>query len=130
VRWRLRHAPRLDPASLTPFERAAMLFNASEAGRAVGGLVRTLGAPQASVGASAGSRDEIRITVAWELSWYQWGVDLGEEARPVVQLAKGTELEQIDAAARQWNASVVDGGRVVIAAPARRRNAVGLRARR
>jgi hypothetical protein len=130
VRWRLRHAPRLDPASLTPFERAAMLFNASEAGRAVGGLVRTLGMPLVSVGASAGSRDEVRITVAWELSWYQWAVDLGDEPRPVAELAKGTELEQLDPAARQWNASVAAGGRVVVATPARRRNAVGLRARR
>ncbi len=130
MRWRLRHAPRLDPGSFTPFERAAMLFNASEAGRAVSGLVRTLGTPQVSVGASAGSRDEARVTVAWELSWYQWGVDLSEEARPVAQLAKGTELEQLDAAARQWNASVAEAGRIVIATPARRRGAVGLRARR
>jgi hypothetical protein len=129
VRWRLRHAPRVDPASLTPFERAAMLFNASEAGREVSGLVRTLGTPMVSVGASAGSREEARITVAWELSWYQWAVDLGEEARPVAVLAKGSELEQLDPAARQWNASV-DGGRVVVAAPARRRGAAGLRARR
>jgi hypothetical protein len=130
MRWRLRHAPRLDPASLTPFERAAMLFNASEAGRAVSGLTRTLGAPLVSVGASAGSRDEMRITVAWELSWYQWGVDLSEGARPVVQLAKGTELDQLDAAARQWNAAVAEAGRIVIAVPARRRNAVGVRVRR
>ena len=106
-----------DPSPLGRFERAAARFNASEAGRTVTGLMRTLGDPQVSVGACAGAADEVRITVAWELSWYQWGVDLGDERRPVFVLAKGNEVGQIDAAARQWNAAVVDGGRVVLAAP-------------
>jgi hypothetical protein len=108
---------REEPSSLTPFERAAARFNASEAGRTVAGLARTLGPPQVSLGASAGTPSEVRITVAWELSWYQWGVDLRDELRPVFQLDKGHEISQLDAPARQWNATVVDGGRIVIEAP-------------
>jgi hypothetical protein len=96
----------------TPFEQAVARFNSSEAGRTVAGLTRTLGRPRASIGAAAGAPDEVRITVAWELSWYQWGVDIGDELRPVFQLDKGREIDQLDAAARQWNASVGEGGRL------------------
>jgi hypothetical protein len=124
--------PRIEPqpALLSPFERAVTRFNASEASRTVGGLVRTLGAPWVSVGASAGAPREIRITVAWELSWYQWGVDLGDELRPVFQIDKGLEMDQLDSAARQWNASAVEGGRILLVAPARRRSADGAPAAR
>ena len=100
---------------LTPFERAAARFNASDAGHAVCGLVRTLGDPRVSVGALAGAPEEARITVAWELSWYQWSVDLSDELRPVRELAKGREIAEIDFAARQWNASVTAEGRIAVA---------------
>jgi hypothetical protein len=147
VRWRLRDRrqrppvsvpePRVadaDPAArgaraergeaelspLSRFERAAARFNASEAGHTVSGLVRTLGSPWVSIGASAGAAEAVRITVAWELSWYQWGVDLGDDLRPVFELGKGREISQIDAAARQWNASAIEGGRIVLVAPGAR----------
>ena len=117
---------RLDPEPtlLSPFERAVARFNASEASRTVAGLVRTLGAPWVSVGASAGAPKEVRITVAWELSWYQWGVDLGDELRPVFQIDKGLEMDQLDSAARQWNASAQEG-RIALVVPARRQNPNG-----
>jgi len=110
--------PAPEPFSASPFERAVQRFNASEAGRTVAGLARTLGTPWVSVGASAGTPSEIRITVAWELSWYQWGVDLGDELRPVFQLDKGLEVSQLDSAARQWNASALGDGTIVLGAPA------------
>jgi hypothetical protein len=112
------------PSPLSPFERAANRFNLSEAGHTVAGLARTLGTPWVSVGAAAGAPREMRITVAWELSWYQWGVDLDDEGRPVFELAKGRELDELDAAARQWNASAVEGGRIVVVAP-KKRHAAG-----
>jgi hypothetical protein len=115
-----RLQPDLSPTSR--FERAISRFNAGDAGRTVAGLTRTLGAPSVSVGDSAGAEDEVRVTVAWELTWYQWGVDLGDELRPVYELSKGFEVDEIDAAARQWNASAHDG-RIVMVAP-RRREAV------
>lgn len=102
------------------FERAAARFNASEAGHTVCGLVKTLGDPWVSVGAAAGTAEEVRVTVAWDLSWYQWGVDLGDESRPVYELRKGGEISELDAAARQWNASAIEGGRIVIVAPGHR----------
>ena len=99
-------------------ERAVSRFNASEAARTVAGLMRSLGEPWVSVGAAAGSPNEVRITVAWELSWYQWGIDLGDELRPAFQIDKGSEVEQLDRSARQWNASAVEGGQLVLSAPA------------
>jgi hypothetical protein len=119
---------RLQPdAGLSPstrFERAIARFNSSDAGRTVAGLTRTLGAPSVSVGDLAGTADEVRVTVAWELTWYQWGVDLGDELRPVYELKKGFEVDEIDAPARQWNASAHDG-RIVLVAPHRREAAEG-----
>jgi hypothetical protein len=112
-----RLQPDLSPASR--FERAVSRFNGSDAGRTAAGLTRTLGAPSVSVGDLAGSEDIVRITVAWELTWYQWGVDLGDELRPVFELEKGYEVSEIDAAARQWNASAHEG-RLVLVAPGRR----------
>ncbi len=130
MRWHLLHTREAEPSSLSPFERAAIRFNGSEAGHTVAGLVRALGAPSVSVGASAGTPEEVRVTVAWELSWYQWGVDVGDDPRPVVQLDQGSEIDQLDPAARQWNASVVEGGRVVLVAPSRARRGAGTPAHR
>lgn len=99
-------------------ERAVTRFNASETARMVAGLIRTLGVPSVSIGAAAGSPSEVRVTVAWELCWYQWGVDLADELRPVFQLDKGDEITQLDGSARQWNATVLEGGRVAFGARA------------
>jgi len=91
-------------AAADSFELAVSRFNASDAARTVAGLARTLGEPRISVGAAAGSADAARITVAWDLTWYQWWVAGGEREEPVAELAHGTELDQLDAAAREWNA--------------------------
>ncbi len=98
------------------FERAIWRFNASGESRTVAGLMRTLGSPWISVGSAAGSPSEVRITVAWELCWYQWGVDLRDELRPVYQIDQGYELGELDAPARQWNA-VAEEGRLQLGAP-------------
>lgn len=120
MRLRLQRRQRIDTQGLTPFERAVLRFNTAETRRTVAGLVRTLGEPVASVGAAAGASDRVRITVAWHLAWYQWGVDLGDEARGVFELGSGKRIGELEAAARQWNASVLEDGRIVLVAPRRR----------
>jgi hypothetical protein len=63
----------------------------------------------------------VRITVAWELCWYQWAVD---QAGHVVEIGKGDDVEQLDRSARQWNAQVGEGARLAFGAteqPPRRR---------
>jgi hypothetical protein len=115
LRGLLRHPPRVDLGPLTPFQRAVVRFNASDAGHSVAVLSRTLGTPRASVGSAAGAPGEMRVTVAWELSWYQWGVDPDDDLCPVFELDKGGEIDQLDAAARQWNAVVAADGRLRLA---------------
>lgn len=96
----------------TRLELAMERFNASPEARTVAGLIRTLGPPWVSVGSAAGSATEVRITVAWDLGWYQWGVDPSAQRTAVRPISKGTELSQLDAGARQWNASAAEGGKV------------------
>jgi hypothetical protein len=93
---------------------AVEVFNASDAVHTVRGLTRTLGGPRVSIGAAAGSPDEVRITVAWELSWYQWGVDLADRTRPVFELSHGRELAELDGSAKVWNGSVGKSGRIFL----------------
>ncbi|MFI5025334.1 MAG: hypothetical protein ACHQCI_01085 [Solirubrobacterales bacterium] len=104
-------------------EQAVARFNASDGARTVAGLCRTLGRPAVSVGASAGSPSEVRITVAWELCWYQWGVDVADERKPVFEIARGGEVRELDRAARHWNAAVGPGGRLTVGAPTATRRA-------
>jgi hypothetical protein len=111
---------QIDSSSVR-LERAVELFNASRAGRTAAGLTRSLGPPRVSVGAAAGSPTLVRITVAWELCWYQWAVD---QAGRAVETGKGEDVEQLDRSARQWNAGVGKRGQLIFGAagrqPARR----------
>ena len=63
----------------------------------------------------------MRITLAWELCWYQWAVD---QAGQVVEIAKGEDVELLDRSARQWNAGVGKRRQLIFGAagrqPARR----------
>ncbi len=95
-------------------EEAVERFNASSSARTVSGLTRTLGRPRVSVGAAAGAPREVRITVAWELTWYQWAVDLSDFENPVLEIARGAELEELDGSARVWNGGVGRGGRLFL----------------
>jgi len=113
-----RPEPEPSETPRSRLDRAVERFNASEAARTVAGLTRTLGVPRVSVGAAAGSPTEVRVTVAWELCWYQWGVDLGDDLRAVFQLGRGEEVEQLDGSAREWNAHAEDGGRLALGVPA------------
>jgi hypothetical protein len=94
-------------------ERALELFNGSGHQRTVAGLARTLGPPWVSALPDPTQASAVSVLVAWELSWYRYRVDLGDEADPVMMLDKGEELDQIDESLRGWNAGLDDQGRVV-----------------
>jgi hypothetical protein len=104
-------------------ELAVESFNGADAAKLVGGLMRTLGEPRVSIGAAAGSSTEMRVTVAWELTWYQWCVDLERGPAGVSLRARGTEISELDGAARVWNGGASPGGVLHLGRAPRRRAA-------
>jgi hypothetical protein len=91
---------------------AAELFNGSSYRRTVGGIAKSLGAAKASVVPLSGTNGEIAVTVAWDLSWYQYRVS-PESQQPVRLERRGHELEELEGSFKAWNAHVEDEGRLV-----------------
>ena len=91
---------------------AADLFNGSSYRRTVGGISKSLGEAKASVVPLSGTNGEIAVTVAWDISWYQYRVS-PESQQPVRLERRGHELEELEAGYKQWNAHVEDEGRLV-----------------
>ena len=85
--------------------RAVQRFNGSEEQRKVAGLVRSLGEPRAAVRPDA-NRQMALVTIAWELSWYQWRV----RGNGVEEMAKGGEVDDLGARHREWNAAAAEDG--------------------
>jgi hypothetical protein len=91
---------------------AADLFNASAYRRTVGGIAKSLGLPKASIVALSGVNNELVITVAWDISWYQYRVT-PDSAQPVRLAERGHELSELESAFQAWNARVDEDGRLV-----------------
>ena len=102
---------RLSESELAIVE-SADLFNASQYRRTVAGIAKSLGEPQVSIVALSGVNPELVVTVAWDISWYQYRV-LPESAQPVRLAERGHELEELEPSFRTWNARVEADGRVV-----------------
>jgi len=108
-----RHVRAVPTTAEVKVERALELFNGSGHQRTVAGLARTLGKPWVSAMPDPAQASAVSVLVAWELSWYRYRVDLGDEADPVMMLDKGEELDQIEESLRAWNAELDTDGRVV-----------------
>ena len=91
---------------------AADLFNASPYRRTVGGIVKSLGTPQASIVPLSGTAGELAVTVAWDLSWYQYRVS-PDAGQPIRLEGRGYEVDELEPAFKDWNAKVEDEGRLV-----------------
>jgi hypothetical protein len=102
---------RLSEPELAMVE-AADLFNASDYRRTIGGVAKSLGQPRASILQLKGVNPELVITIAWDISWYQYRVS-GESAKPVRLEARGHEPAELDPLFKGWNARVDTEGRVV-----------------
>jgi hypothetical protein len=91
---------------------AADLFNASQYRRTVGGIGKSLGTPQVSVVVLSGVNSEVVVTVAWEISWYQYRVS-PESENPVRLEGRGHEPSELESSFTDWNAHMDDDGRLV-----------------
>jgi hypothetical protein len=109
--------PRRGPDAI--MRHAVDRFNSSDKPRKVAGLIRSLGEPNAAVTADP-SRQMAMVTVAWELSWYQWEVGANGEGDSVREVAKGDELSELAEEARSWNAAVGEDGSLRLNSGARR----------
>jgi hypothetical protein len=91
-------------------ERALDVFNGGEHPRRVAGVARSLGTPSVRVAAVADSGSLVNVVVAWELCWYRYQVDLGDEQAGVQLLAQGMELEELPREDRVANAEADERG--------------------
>ncbi|MGA8363672.1 MAG: hypothetical protein WB709_04050 [Solirubrobacteraceae bacterium] len=91
--------------------RALEVFNAGEHPRRIAGVSRSLGEPSISIRSLAESDGTVvAIVVAWELSWYRYEVDLGDETPGASVVAQGTELSELAAEDSLANAAAGAAG--------------------
>ncbi len=91
---------------------AADIFNSSAYRRTVAGIAKSLGAPRASIVPLSGVSGEMVVTVAWEISWYQYRVT-PDAAQPVRLEQRGHDLEELETSFQEWNAALTDDGRLM-----------------
>ena len=102
---------RLSEGELEVVE-AADLFNSSPFRRTVGGIAKSLGQPRASILSLSGVNRELVITIAWDISWYQYRVSF-DSGQPIRLAERGLELDELESSFKAWNARVTPDGRIV-----------------
>jgi hypothetical protein len=90
--------------------RALDVFNAGEQPKRVAGVARSLGAPTVTARPLEESGSTVAIVVAWELCWYRYEVDLGDEAAGPQLVAQGMELDELPPEDRLANAAADERG--------------------
>jgi hypothetical protein len=91
---------------------AAELFNGSAFRRTVAGIAKSLGEPQVSIVPLSGVNTEVVVTVAWDISWYQYRV-APESGQPVRLAERGHDPRELEAMFTGWNARLTPDGRIV-----------------
>jgi hypothetical protein len=102
---------RLSEPELAMVE-AADLFNESDFRRTIAGIAKSLGEPKASIVPLSGTSSEVVLTVAWDISWYQYRVS-PDSAQPVRLAERGHDPRQLEAMFTGWNAKLTGDGRIV-----------------
>ena len=101
---------RLSPEEQAIVE-AADLFNESAYRRTIAGIAKSLGDARVSLLPLSGVNPEVVVTVAWDISWYQYRVS--PESPQHVRLAeRGYELDDLDPRFTRWNGHLGSDGRV------------------
>lgn len=90
---------------------AAELFNASAYRRTIAGIAKSLGSARVSLLPFSGVNPEVVVTIAWDISWYQYRVspDSGQSVRLA---ERGYELGDLDPRFAHWNGHLAGDGRV------------------
>jgi hypothetical protein len=100
---------------LSPLEQAlveaAETFNATPYRRTIAGIAKSLGEARVSLLPLSGVNPEIVLTIAWEISWYQYRI-IRDSAQPVRLAERGHEPGQLDDRFKHWNARLDRSGRI------------------
>jgi hypothetical protein len=91
---------------------AADLFNASDHRRTVVANAKSLGEPRASIVRLRGVNNELVITIAWDISWYQYRVS-PDSVQPVRLADRGQDASDLELIYCSWNARFGADGRLV-----------------
>ena len=91
---------------------AADLFNESAFRRTIAGIAKSLGAPKASILPLSGVSSEVVLTVAWDISWYQYRIT-PDSGQPVRLAVRGHEPAELESLFTSWNAHLSPDGRIV-----------------
>ncbi len=90
---------------------AADLFNDSAYRRTIAGIAKSLGEARVSFLPLSGVNSEVVVTVAWDISWYQYRV-VFESGQPVRLAERGYELDELDDRFKGWNGHLGPDGRL------------------
>jgi hypothetical protein len=101
---------RLSEPELAMVE-AADLFNESAFRRTISGIAKSLGQPQASIVPLSGTSSEVVLTVAWDISWYQYRIT-PDSAQPVRLAERGHDPRELESLFTGWNAKLTHDGRI------------------
>jgi len=101
---------RLSQRELAMVE-AADLFNESDFRRTIAGIAKSLGVPKASIVPLSGTTSEVVLTVAWDISWYQYRVS-PDSAQPVRLAERGHDPRELESMFTSWNAKLTRDGRI------------------
>jgi hypothetical protein len=90
---------------------AADLFNESAFRRTIAGIAKSLGAPKASIVPLSGTNSDVVLTVAWDISWYQYRI-APEAGQPVRLAERGHDPGELESLFTGWNARLTQDGRI------------------
>ena len=90
---------------------AADLFNESAFRRTIAGIAKSLGAPKASIVPLSGTSSDVVLTVAWDISWYQYRI-APEAGQPVRLAERGHDPHELESLFTGWNARLTQDGRI------------------
>jgi hypothetical protein len=90
---------------------AAELFNESAYRRTIAGIAKSLGEARVSLLPLSGVNQEVVLTIAWDISWYQYRL-VFDSAQPIRLAERGYELDELEGRFKGWNAHLHGDGRV------------------
>jgi hypothetical protein len=110
-----RHVHAVPTGDDSKVAAAVEAFNRSEHPRTVAGVARSLGAPTVAVFPDRAHPALVHLIASWELCWYRYEVDLGNDRASVRLDGQGYELSELNDGEQIPAALADDGGQLHVA---------------